>query len=122
MNGVNSWQTANSPRSTYRECECDDFQEIRVVHSSKLAALWLFCHRDRLPEQRQAINEKGEADRGHHQELGPDGVDAAAAIDDLLRKADKMPAKAGKSSCTAAILVDFQTGVDLTLPRNDGHL
>src|ERR1019366_3931056 len=51
----------------------------------------LFRHRDRFAEQRQTVNEKSNADRRHHRELRPDGLDAAAAIDDLLRKADEVP-------------------------------
>src|SRR5208283_5203949 len=47
-------------------------------------------HRDRLPEHRQAIDEKTEADCGDHRELPPDVLESAATIDDDLREAHEM--------------------------------
>ena len=47
-------------------------------------------HGDGLSELLKAESEKGEADGGDGQELGPDGLESGAAEDDGLREGDKV--------------------------------
>ena len=51
----------------------------------------LAADRNRTAELAQAETEKQQPHARHGQKLGPDGLQAGAAIDDRLRKANKMP-------------------------------
>src|SRR5689334_16821792 len=72
---------------------------------------------DRFPEEREAVDEEPETDPGHHQELGPDGAEPAAAVDDHLREADEVP----RRQEVRHVLEPLRLAFDRRAPSGEEH-